>query len=86
MVGNTKVLAVAVLVALVIGAAGGYWYGDRRGYSRAEADAKKIQEAAAKKAVDDAAKVANPFQAVNPLEGVNANPFQKAKNLLNPFQ
>jgi len=74
-----------VLVALAVGLVGGYWFGHQVGYSRAEADVKLVQEAVAKKATDNAAKAANPFQAVNPLEGVNANPFQKAKNILNPF-
>lgn len=75
-----------VLVALVAGLVGGYWFGNSSGYNRAQADVKKIQEEAAKKASSDAAKTANPFQAVNPLEGVEANPFGKVKNLLNPFK
>lgn len=75
-----------VLLALVIGLVGGYWFGDSRGYSRAEADIKKVQEEAAAKAAEAAAKAANPFQAVNPLQGVEANPFEKAKSILNPFK
>lgn len=83
--GNNK-LGLWVLIALVAGLVGGYWYGDSRGYSRAEADIKKVQEEAAAKASEDAAKAANPFQAVNPLQGVEANPFEKAKSILNPFK
>jgi len=70
--GNNK-LGLWVLIALVVGLVGGYYV-------------KKVQDEAAKKAADDAAKAANPFQAVNPLEGVEANPFEKAKSILNPFK
>lgn len=69
----------------MVGSVGGYWYGHDRGYKKAEADVKKVQEEASKKAVEDAAKAANPFQAVNPVEGVEANPFEKTKKILNPF-
>jgi len=82
---NNKIL-VWVLIALVAGLVGGYWYGQSKGYSQAQADIKKVQEQGAKKAGEDAAKAANPFQAVNPLQGVNANPFEKAKKILNPFK
>lgn len=75
-----------VLAALVVGLVGGYWYGNKSGYDRAGADVKKLQEEVSKKATGDAAKAANPFQAVNPLQGVNANPFEKAKKILNPFR
>lgn len=64
----------------------GYWYGDKKGYTRAEADLKKVQEEAGNRAAEEAAKAANPFQAANPLEGVEANPFEKAKGILNPFK
>lgn len=63
----------------------GYWAGDWRGYSRSQAEVKKAQEVAAQKATEDAAKAANPFKASNPLEGVEANPFEEAKKVLNPF-
>lgn len=84
--GENNKLWKLVLAALVVGLVGGYWFGDSRGYGRAQADVKKLQEEAAAKAAGDAAKAANPFQAVNPLSGVEANPFEKAKNLLNPFK
>ena len=51
-----------------------------------EEDVKTLQEEVAKKAGEAAAKAANPFQAVNPLGTVEANPFEKAKKVLNPFQ
>lgn len=85
MVENKPVI-LWVIIALVLGLVGGYWFGNDRGYKRAEADIKKIQEEAAKKATDQAAKAANPFQAVNPLEKVEANPFEKAKSIVNPFK
>lgn len=62
-----------------------YWVGDWRGYDRSQADVKKAQEIAGQKAAEDAAKAANPFKATNPLEGVEANPFEQAKKVLNPF-
>ncbi len=83
---DNKPILVWVLVALVLGLVGGYFYGDSHGFKRAEANIKKIQEQAANKASTAAAKAANPFQAVNPLEGVQANPFAKAKSILNPFK
>lgn len=79
---STVWVVVLVVVVLVVG----YWYGDQKGYARAEADIKKVQEEAGKKAAEDAAKAANPFQAANPLEGVEANPFEKTKSILNPFK
>ena len=39
----------------------------------------------AQKAVEDVAKAENPFRADNPLAGVETNPFEKAKKVLNPF-
>ena len=64
----------------------GYWAGDWQGYSRSQAGVKKAQELGAQKAAEDAAKAANPFKATNPLEGVESNPFEQAKKVLNPFE
>lgn len=83
---ENKPVILWVAIALVLGLVGGYYFGDNRGYKRAETAIKKIQEQAAQKAADDAAKAANPFQAVNPLEKVEANPFEKAKSIVNPFK
>ena len=44
------------------------------------------QERVAQNAGADAAKSENPFQAENPLSGVEANPFEKTKKVLNPFE
>lgn len=86
---TAKKLVVAAVAALVVGILAGYWYGGSRsyqtGYDKAVADAQAAQEALAQKAAEDAAKAANPFQKVNPLEGVTANPFEKTKDILNPF-
>ena len=73
------------LVALLIGLGGGFWYGESAGRARAAADLKAQQDELTAKAGADAAKAANPFQTVNPLEGVKANPFESAKKALNPF-
>ena len=83
---SQKSVIVIAVVVLVFGLVGGYFYGQKKGYSQAETDIKKLDEVAAKKATDEAAKAANPFQAVNPLQGVEANPFQKVKKVLNPFE
>ena len=80
---NPKTTAIA---ALVIGLAVGFWFGNQRGYNKATADVKQVQEAAAKQAGTEAANAANPFKVVNPLEKVQTNPFEKAKQVLNPFQ
>ena len=62
-----------------------YWIGDWQGYARSQAEVKKAQGIAGQKAAEDAAKAANPFKVANPLEGVDANPFEEAKKVLNPF-
>ncbi|OGN10065.1 MAG: hypothetical protein A3J46_06900 [Candidatus Yanofskybacteria bacterium RIFCSPHIGHO2_02_FULL_41_11] len=74
------------LVVAVAAFVGGYFSGHSVGYKTAETDLKKVQEESAKKSAEDAAKAANPFQAVNPLAGVESNPFEKAKQVLNPFK
>ena len=71
--------AVAVLVVL-----GAVWflYGS---YGRAVAPP-LTEDAAAHKAASDAAKSSSLFKASNPLSGVEANPFEKTKKILNPFE
>ena len=85
---NKNILATGIIL-LVAGFGAGYWYGGStsydKGYKAAAADIKAQQDEAAKKATEEAAKTANPFQVSNPLEGVKANPFDKAKKILNPF-
>lgn len=82
---KTNIIIIAVIligVAFWLGRLNGY----STGYSQAQTDAKALQEESANKAAEEAAKSANPFQAVNPLEGVEANPFEKVKKVLNPFE
>lgn len=80
-----KVFWVVLVVLIAAVSAGGYYWGYNKGYKVAEADVKKAQEVAGQKAAEDAAKAANPFKATNPLEGVESNPFEQAKKVLNPF-
>jgi len=83
---NKLVLGIVALVligfAFWIGRSGGY----SAGYVQAKTDIKTLDEEAARKAAEGASKAANPFQAVNPLEGVETNPFEKVKKVLNPFE
>lgn len=83
------VIIIGVVVALFIGIIVGYGYGNKQGYKvgydKAIGDAKATQEALGKKASEDAASAANPFKVTNPLEGVQANPFEEIAKKLNPF-
>ena len=80
----TKWLVVAVVVVAISYL--GYSSGFRVGYKQAQADIKTAQDGLAKKAGEQAAKAANPFQvSSNPLEGV-ADPLAKTKSILNPFK
>ena len=76
---------ILAVVLLVVAFSVGLWAGHSRGYKKAEADTKKVQAESAKKAAEEAAKAANPFEVANPLGGVEANPFEKTKKILNPF-
>jgi len=94
MIENKRKMFLLSLAALIVGVAAGYSYGnsagytrgDSAGFARAQDEIKKIQEAAAEKAAQEAAKAANPFQTANPLQSVETNPFEKTKKVLNPFQ
>ena len=82
---NMWVVAVVVLVVVV---ALSFWYSGKKydeGYQAAVADIKAQQEEAGDKAAQAASDEANPFKVQNPLQGVEANPFEKAKQTLNPF-
>ena len=79
---------IAVVITLVIVGAFGFWYSSKKyneGYQAAIADIKAQQEEVGNKAAQTATDEANPFKVQNPLEGVEANPFEKAKKTLNPF-
>lgn len=77
-----------MIATLAIAGAFGFWYSGKKydeGYQAAIADVKAQQEEAGNKAAKAATDEANPFKVQNPLEGVEANPFEKAKKNLNPF-
>lgn len=87
---SIKVNSIIVgVILLVVGVGLGYYLGSteayNRGYQKAVADVKATQTEVAKKAGEEAAKAANPFQATNPLQNVSANPFKDAAKKLNPF-
>lgn len=79
-----------IVVALILVGLLAFWLGRYTGYDvgyeQAQADIQALQTEAARKGAEEAAKSANPFQAVNPLEGVETNPFEKVKKVLNPFE
>jgi len=84
---NKKNMWVGIIV-LVLVIVFGLWYSGARydqGYEAAIADIKAQQEEAGDKAAQQASDEANPFKVQNPLQGVEANPFEKAKKTLNPF-
>ena len=74
-----------IIVIGVVVAFGGWYFGYDQGYESAIADIKAQQEEAGNLAAEAASDEANPFKVANPLEGVEANPFEKAKKTLNPF-
>lgn len=87
---KTPVFFIVAAIIIVLAGIGVYQYGrsvgHSAGYAKAQADIQNLQEEGARKGAEEAAKTANPFQAVNPLEGVEANPFEKVKKVLNPFE
>lgn len=72
----------AIIMALILGVGGGYYYGNKIGYQKAQADVKSAAEAEAKKA----AEAVNPFKSAgtNPLDKITSNPLESVK--LNPFK
>ncbi|MEK9181611.1 MAG: hypothetical protein AAB786_01165 [Patescibacteria group bacterium] len=83
-----KNIWVKVIIILAVIIVLGFWYAGKRydqGYEAAIADIKAQQEEAGNKAAQTASDEANPFKVANPLQGVEANPFEKAKKTLNPF-
>lgn len=59
----------AIVVALLLGIGGGYWYGNKVGYDRGLNDAAKASAGAPAVKVDTGYK--------NPFDKVNLNPFKK---------
>ncbi len=79
-------LVVAVVIAVGVGA---YIYGTKQS-STPTLQEEVIQQNqltdATQKALQEATEANNPFKVTNPLEGVQVNPFKKAKDQLNPFK
>lgn len=71
-----------VLVALLVGLGGGYYYGNVRGVSQEKA----AEEARKKDAEKEAAKAVNPFEqtTTNPFEKSPTNPYDNVN--VNPFK
>lgn len=84
---NLRITIILISVAVIV-VVFGFWYAGQmydQGYETAIADIKAQQEEVANRAAQAAADEANPFKVENPLQGVEANPFEKAKKTLNPF-
>ena len=84
----SKSVWIKIVIALAVVVAFGFWYSGKqydKGYQAAVADIKAQQEESSNQAAKTAVDAANPFKVQNPLEGVEANPFEKAKKTLNPF-
>lgn len=83
-------ISMGAIIALIMGLGAGYFIGNGQGQASgrqaAVEDLKQVQQQAAALAAIEASKAANPFQAVNPLEDVETNPFEKTKQILNPFE
>ena len=75
-----------VLVALLVGLVGGYWYGNMKGVEQGVAKEQAAKAQTQKAAEEEAAKAANPFEqtTTNPFEKSPANPFENVE--LNPFK
>lgn len=86
MEGNTKIIIIA-LVALLIGAVGGYYYGNSTGYDKGRdegiltgkqallEDQKKEAEDALKKLQEEANPYTEVEDAANPFKDTYQNPF-----------
>lgn len=72
--GIYLVVAVAVLAA--------FWFA----YVQYQGANETAQNTTVSKVVTGVAKSENPFQAENPLSNVEADPFEKTKKILNPFE
>lgn len=75
-----------VVVALIVGLGGGYYYGNMQGVTKGVAQEKATAEARKSVAEAEAAKAVNPFEqtTINPFEKSPTNPFENVK--VNPFK
>lgn len=77
---NTQVtLIVAAIIALAIGAGGGYYIGYDKGWEQALIEHEKEEASVAEETENPLAEVKT-----NPLEDVKTNPFKEVKT--NPFE
>ena len=67
------------LTAVALAMAAWFFYG-QNGSSKLSPDS------AAKQAAEETAKSENPFKSESPLSAVEADPFEKTKKVLNPFE
>lgn len=83
--GSTNQMLMGIIVALVIGLAGGYYYGVIKGKAMEVAEQKEAAAKATEDAQKQLAEQANPFRgktdAVNPFTEGYQNPFKG----FNPF-
>lgn len=81
---QSKVAYGLAVVALIIGLAGGYYYGNSKGRTDLLAEQKAAEEKAQVEAQEELAEAANPFGGaqVNPFEGSYTNPLKAS---VNPF-
>lgn len=85
-INRKKWVKIGIIGLIIVGV--GFWYSSmvyNKGYQTAIADIRAQQEEAGNRAAEAATDEANPFKVANPLQGVEANPFEKAKKTLNPF-
>ena len=67
------------LTAVALAMAAWFFYGQ-------SGSSKLSPDSAAKQAAEETAKSKNPFKSESPLSAVEANPFEKTKKVLNPFE
>ncbi len=78
MAGNRTLYFGSIVALAAIALAAWFFYG-QNGSSQTSPDS------VAKQAAEETAKSQNPFKSESPLSGVEANPLEKTKKILNPF-
>ena len=76
----------AVVVAYTIGSMQESQSAYTTGYQKGHNDTRAPQINIQQQAVTETVKTVNPFAVKNPLAGVEINPFEKVKKVLNPFE
>ena len=80
---QSKISWLLAVVALLLGLTGGFFAGQRYNERGAVSRIKTAEEKAAKAALEEAQKAANPFLNTNPLKNAVTNPYEKVQ--INPF-